>query len=1162
MEDSVLKQLAELKKHYQKKHVSVMVGAGFSKNACPEFPSWNELLYDMVEWMYEDDIEAAFLRKLKVNPSTNTSMDVFKKEEMDRIILRKGPLRVVSEFVERKGFRESIEHYIEERIPYIDKENGVFRFAGKFKEKRIKINHNHFSAHLRLVKCVNWVKIYTTNYDRLLEYAAGISGDVRLTPITNAKDLSISNDDPVVIKLHGDLYRPDDKHRDFRFDGNLHQQYIISAEDYANYPKDHEAFTQLMRITLLQGVFCLIGFSGDDPNFVNWIEWVRDIIEREECFDKEHQIDYKIYLISLSKEGPSSEKKIFYDNHRIACIPILREDVLKEINASINDENRDVFCRFFEYIERQDSFQASHENDNLKQKTDIVSFDRNEYLSLWNRVYNVDIRGSLPSFIHTITIDEEALNRMEEIKIWNRFVNYSDRQKRYLGEIENKNELTENEARLALLALQDTGIPIDDKLVKLISGSRIGEPYIHVLNEMVHRTETLSTTWGSEETISVYESVLRRLYSFNFSAAIELLKEWKPSGSDVLKKAMWLYFFEEDEAKYLLTDYIENETNIKERFYATRLLNLVVNIFSQKYSLAKYYNANVQDYAEVLSFYLKKVKESKGKIIRYGDGQNQKILYMDGKPNKKAESMAVLNFMIEAPSMPTYRNFYIYVNETDWYPVHKNLFEMYPYVILFYDIMCLDKKARSRMGQDFAYSDFLRDTCLDKLLTNLMKAFLSDATPNYLKEGILAISKELFVSVPSNKWDELFMQIWDRVIVKNRLNNNIGRLNEALDGFVEKGLNSLMDKSFRQRVIVDVLTNSKKETSFAINCLYYLHVLRRDGNNNQRLLSTVSEFVAGIDKAEEITIAGNICRILSDGQKKAVAEKCVEILRNNRGVPIEKVVYRSALFFLKDNIEKRKVYVEAVCSSPLLWNNGITADGHFSAFDYLNVTNIIRSIRIDKHSLLIIYDKMKVSLEELNVFFTKHNSLPLFRDVDGLVAEMLSFLNYSETRLRTEKDFDDIYSKTKGLLQKITGLENTDDGLLSQYEDDLRDSMSFIYVNRDVLSHKEIVRYVNIIINRVLLRNGDGLDSCIGYLRLYFEERLIDKDDEALMNGLVDILERYNKNIAQDCNMDVVMVAKDMAKIGKMLKRVGYSSDGIDYWINLQTSGRFLTNFN
>ena len=64
-----------------------------------------------------------------------------------------------------------------------------------------------------------------------------------------------------------------------------------------------------MRIYLLQGVFCLIGFSGDDPNFINWIEWVRDILERD---GKPKKFEYyNIYLLGVSDKMPSPDKLIF-----------------------------------------------------------------------------------------------------------------------------------------------------------------------------------------------------------------------------------------------------------------------------------------------------------------------------------------------------------------------------------------------------------------------------------------------------------------------------------------------------------------------------------------------------------------------------------------------------------------------------------------------------------------------------------------------------------------------------------------------------------------------------------------------------------------------------------------------------------------------------------
>lgn len=1197
MSDIVLKQLAELRRKYRKNRVSVMVGAGFSKNACPEFPSWNELLYDMVVELFQGDIEAAYLRFLKLNPSLKMSLDVFKKKEAYRIITHIGPLNLVSKYIEQKGFRESIEYYIEERIPYIDEANSEFKYAGKNKGKSVKINPNHFSAHIKLVKGQRWVNRYTTNYDRLLEYAAKMEGR-ELTKIIKAKNLSVFRDDPTLIKLHGDLFNPSDgQPRDFRFDSNPHQQYIISAEDYKTYPKDHEAFTQLMRISLLQGEFCLIGFSGDDPNFINWIEWVRDILERDESQpESDKEKDYKIYLIGLSKELPGLDKQLFYENHNIFYIPILRADVQQEIGSIETEEIRDVFCHFFDYLEKDDYPQEGNGNETsphpvpssddistsqmkvgeyqtpdkhfeedkaVENKRYLEQAEKKEYLELWTRVYESKIDGKLPNYSRRIVIDEEKLARLRQIKVWNRFVNYSDQQKIYLSIIHDRTSLTVSEAQLAILALKDTGILVDNNLIRIITESGIGDADIQELNKLVNRAKTLCNDWTERDKWPEYplERILHHLYKLDFSSAKVLLKEWVPIGSDVIKKAMLLYFFMEEGAKELLLTYVRQEGNAKERFYATRMLNLIEGVFPQKHSLALYENANIQDYTEVLSNYIKRVKDNKEKIVRYGDGKNEKIFYMDGKPNKLAESMAVLNFMVEAPAVPSYRNFYVFVNAENWYPIHKNLFDKFPYPILFYDLMCQNKKVRSRIGQDFAYSDHLMETCLDKLLVNMLKAFLSEDTPFYLKEPLLMISKEFFVSVPSSKWDDLFMQIWNKDVLGRRLGNKEDRLNDEIDAFINKGLNSLKSLSARQRIITDVLREAKKDTGFAINCLYYLHVVKSDGKDSQGLTDAVQEFVSQIEKPEELTIAGNIYRLLTEEQIEQVAVKCVDIFNDLMGKTIDKVVYQSAQFFVKDDPARRKVYIESVCKSPLLWKSGVTVEGHYTSFTYLNVTSFIRRIYLDKESLLIIYTRLRKSLEQIERFNEVHKSIPLLGDLDGLLAEMLSFLNYFRSRLADVPDYNDTYTKAQAVLREISGVNNTEEGLLSQYENELRDALSFIYVNRDTLSHQEIIHYVNIVINRALLRNSDGLDTCIGYLRLYLNEGLIGKDDIQLMEGLLSVFNRYDKDIAQDCNMNLVMVTRDMSKIGKILKKYGYSSEGIDYWINLQASGRFVMNF-
>ena len=126
-----------------------------------------------------------------------------------------------------------------------------------------------------------------------------------ISTVTKASELSIKRNKNI-IKLHGTLR----KNGTYGFDNDIQKQYVIAQEDYDTYPVKHEAFTQLMRISLLQESYCLIGFSGDDTNFLEWIKWVREILRSKESTDD----DYQIYLIDVQASPIPKEKSLFYEN--------------------------------------------------------------------------------------------------------------------------------------------------------------------------------------------------------------------------------------------------------------------------------------------------------------------------------------------------------------------------------------------------------------------------------------------------------------------------------------------------------------------------------------------------------------------------------------------------------------------------------------------------------------------------------------------------------------------------------------------------------------------------------------------------------------------------------------------------------------------------------
>jgi hypothetical protein len=52
--------------------------------------------------------------------------------------------------------------------------------------------------------------------------------------------------------------------------------FIFSEEDYRTFPRKFAPFVNLVQQILMENELCLLGFSGDDPNFLQWSGWIRD----------------------------------------------------------------------------------------------------------------------------------------------------------------------------------------------------------------------------------------------------------------------------------------------------------------------------------------------------------------------------------------------------------------------------------------------------------------------------------------------------------------------------------------------------------------------------------------------------------------------------------------------------------------------------------------------------------------------------------------------------------------------------------------------------------------------------------------------------------------------------------------------------------------------
>lgn len=114
--------------------------------------------------------------------------------------------------------------------------------------------------HKKLVQ-LPWTDVLTTNWDTLIERAAFESLGQSYETVRCIADIANTRA-PRVVKLHGSL--------------PSNRPFIFSEEDYRTYPRLFAPFVNLVQQVLLENELCLLGFSGDDPNFLEWSGWVRD----------------------------------------------------------------------------------------------------------------------------------------------------------------------------------------------------------------------------------------------------------------------------------------------------------------------------------------------------------------------------------------------------------------------------------------------------------------------------------------------------------------------------------------------------------------------------------------------------------------------------------------------------------------------------------------------------------------------------------------------------------------------------------------------------------------------------------------------------------------------------------------------------------------------
>ena len=143
--------------------------------------------------------------------------------------------------------------------------------------------------------------IITTNYDPLLEKSQSVNS-LLYTVVARDSDLLAEANDRYIIKMHGDLEKPN--------------TIVLKESDYIEYEQKHPLISTFIKSLLVNHTFVFLGYSLNDNNLnliIGWINYFRELHDVEKSpanfwidskpttpFEKARLENRNIYVVDLS----------------------------------------------------------------------------------------------------------------------------------------------------------------------------------------------------------------------------------------------------------------------------------------------------------------------------------------------------------------------------------------------------------------------------------------------------------------------------------------------------------------------------------------------------------------------------------------------------------------------------------------------------------------------------------------------------------------------------------------------------------------------------------------------------------------------------------------------------------------------------------------------
>lgn len=807
--------------------------------------------------------------------------------------------------------------------------------------------------------------------------------------ISKSSDITQTDEGRNIFKIHSSLRL--NQNEEYGFDGDKHSHYIITQDDYENYERKHSAFVNLMRIDLLRKRFCIIGVSGSDANFLAWIGWVKDVLDKtgnEDGIQQKHS-----FFVYAGNDSLSTDMKQMLENHFI--IPVILKDYFKDAK-----DDTERVKKFLEYI--QPSI-----NNTI------------EMVRLWKIVDRRNLEST-----KSLSIDEVSLKQLCKLSNTNVFfkplsiVHYAA-----VG-IENSayynlKDAVDEKLKVIIAAMRCSMLPIRPILLKELtevlhkskdSYIKEGLGYVTRRHKLLYNPDSLTKSELAEDR---YTSILSRLYLYDFPSERECTFECKTGLDHIRLYSLQRLLYDTSSIDLKDNRIVSLFANPQELTLANDWLNMLTRDIDSpigdaaRRSIKKY---NTYHLSEYVDSYLKEMREKK-EPETYGKVSN--TIYLGGRGSGYENAAVLLNSLIELGVTFAER---AVLSDNDWIDLAHELMPYHPYSVSFYTIARGSKDSViNRVAQELMYEGHSYEVA-SNVLKRILEAICCKNVPDWMIEPMAQFAKCLFVAVPVSRWGKIFKE---KILLYLDYANKKAHYNtqKAIYEMISAGVEYIKDKQIKLVLLKHVLQAKVNERTG--NFLNALAISAKDGvtvKDFAPLSKLLVDFAQKKNGRMQAYILFNLSSLLNRDDLLKVSDVLAEQALNDNYLAVPYA------YLIKNIREKSSAIKDKIAEREDVWQSGISDTGARIGDGYVKVSQIDKILHFSKTQASHIWDDLVETLKKVNArldrsrnpkvdqgMFSSENT---FREI---VMDMRLFVHRHSDYLQRKPNFNEV----------VTDLENT-----------------------------------------------------------------------------------------------------------------------------------------